>query len=897
QYSGLFSVRNNQNSIHKTIVLAFQSLWNCNNSSDILELTGEFDSETEQKLLKSPTEGFQNICEQCEIENCFKCSKDQSKCLTCKNQFELKDNQCIPCTISNCEQCLLEEGVKKCLECKSPFILYKNQCLDSCPDSYIKTKKTCLSCQQGEYVTDLKCEKCIPFCETCNNSVNCEKCFIGYSLNIDGICIETPEKCSSVDSQCPLGQFRSIEYPYECENCHDSCEKCIGPSASECATCKGGLYLSNGFCIQEQEEVVEVEEEISQNICHFSCQTCSDQSENCLKCQEEMSYFIKTTDGRMQCFLQCPEGFSAKEDSLECVSNGQQIVEEKCALGTFLNSENKCESCAKSCVLCSQKSTCEECILGFYWNIESLECEKCHFSCSKCTGSKDNECTLCTSYEQVYPNEDGMCLQENQDSEDENIYEIDESEEIGDNDEIDEKQCPSNSQQQSFHQQFDNLYAQDNALYANIQLVDDAFCEFQNFKNVLPQFADSTLDCKNSDFQKSMLNGQEGEIVLIYAIILAKIGVFVENQRVNPINLVNIAHNKKFFKNVYSQRLTLEIKEQCQSLFCQSQLNESLSGLEDEQGNSIFLEEFQSIDFEVECSLQYEKGYVIEDYKKTEIEQAIQTLEMQNDKIFVVLQICGLDNKDIKFSYQKAIAQQYLGNGFFNAIFVKNSAHQQQTINIFGASQTQNENHLQNCGFQNQFYAYKVTRMNFLRTGQYKEKDLSEEIKAEAQKEIIDLNELGKCSCLPTNEFILQLENQVQLITSFSKEQTTFLTNSISALDLKSFFFRDNLDIENMMENSGQISQQKAQIYYLQYLEQLVNNMKEFYQKTTFDQCLINILVGIAASNGGAFLQEFNQGVQDNDYQKILSELKLTTWCQSNEDKCQKIQQVIISCL
>ena len=43
-------------------VLAFQKLWNCNNPGDLLEESGVYDDETDQRVLKSPADGFPKTC-------------------------------------------------------------------------------------------------------------------------------------------------------------------------------------------------------------------------------------------------------------------------------------------------------------------------------------------------------------------------------------------------------------------------------------------------------------------------------------------------------------------------------------------------------------------------------------------------------------------------------------------------------------------------------------------------------------------------------------------------------------------------------------------------------------------------------------------------------------------
>ena len=50
-----------QNIMGKDVV-AFQMLWNCNNPDDKIELTGEYDTPTRLRVLKSPIRGFPKLC-------------------------------------------------------------------------------------------------------------------------------------------------------------------------------------------------------------------------------------------------------------------------------------------------------------------------------------------------------------------------------------------------------------------------------------------------------------------------------------------------------------------------------------------------------------------------------------------------------------------------------------------------------------------------------------------------------------------------------------------------------------------------------------------------------------------------------------------------------------------
>uniref|UniRef100_A0A8V0YXI6 Proprotein convertase subtilisin/kexin type 5 n=1 Tax=Gallus gallus TaxID=9031 RepID=A0A8V0YXI6_CHICK len=192
-------------------------------------------------------------CSPCHT-TCATCSgKHSSQCLSCKPGLYRQGKGCVnQCptgyfaqnSTGSCEHC--HKGCKECmgpqptdcLFCDTYFYLLhsKNQCVSSCPEYYYENKD------------DNVCERCHPFCRTCEGKegFSCTSCVWSYSL-LNGIC----------NSDCLVGYYKVQEAPGQeedetkCERCDSTCTECKGPGPLNCTICPAGmqLYLEEGRCL------------------------------------------------------------------------------------------------------------------------------------------------------------------------------------------------------------------------------------------------------------------------------------------------------------------------------------------------------------------------------------------------------------------------------------------------------------------------------------------------------------------------------------------------------------------------------------------------------------------------------------------------------------------------
>ena len=110
-----------------------------------------------------------------------------------------------------------------------------------------------LSCGDGYYTEKSQpgvCTKCDARCKTCKTKEYCVSCNSKYFLSPNGTCVK---ECTSgyltslddINSQYELIEDDDISYPYiECNDCHQSCKNCSGPGDDACISCKIGLGLN-----------------------------------------------------------------------------------------------------------------------------------------------------------------------------------------------------------------------------------------------------------------------------------------------------------------------------------------------------------------------------------------------------------------------------------------------------------------------------------------------------------------------------------------------------------------------------------------------------------------------------------------------------------------------------
>jgi hypothetical protein len=113
-------------------------------------------------------------------------------------------------------------------------------------------------------------------CAACSDALTCTACFEGFTLS-GGDCVPS---CTGAEFQLAPNS--------PCLICNANCLTCdpAVPDGSKCLTCYKGTYLeaATNKCLS----------------CHWSCETCSDDTNVCLTCKKEL-----TLQGDSTCLLQC----------------------------------------------------------------------------------------------------------------------------------------------------------------------------------------------------------------------------------------------------------------------------------------------------------------------------------------------------------------------------------------------------------------------------------------------------------------------------------------------------------------------------------------------------------------------------------------------------------------
>ena len=316
--------------------------------------------------------------------------------LKCKEGYILNGTDCIPniTCFERCESCYNNSDNiddQKCLTCKEEFLIENNNCLKNCSKGYEKTEeKRCRICDHQNTCTDFEtntcnCLKCISLffvnsskmCEECDT--NCKDCF-GTSTNCtscsdknflynstcyqcvdNNICdkyLDDSKKCEC--EKCKDGFYNS---KYECINCVNNCTTCS--NSSKCEICQDGYFLnSEGLCEQ----------------CPTTCATTKQDKCHCETCIEH--YFMNSSEECQECNSLCKNCEGNAENCTECVDK------------YFLNEDNKCEECDELCKTCSEiKTNCTSCADGLYMTKEN-KCEQCDNKCLTCSGG-ESECLSC----------------------------------------------------------------------------------------------------------------------------------------------------------------------------------------------------------------------------------------------------------------------------------------------------------------------------------------------------------------------------------------------------------------------------------------------------------------------------------------------------------------------
>ena len=110
------------------------------------------------------------------------------------------------------------------------------QCLINCPNGYFELMNDTVDVGQSLQTTD----------ELISNQISSDNAYDDKNLVtlVDNTVSRIVSRMIS-SSDLPASASRY------CQKCHMSCLQCVSGKADDCTSCHPGLYLSNGYCVQQ----------------------------------------------------------------------------------------------------------------------------------------------------------------------------------------------------------------------------------------------------------------------------------------------------------------------------------------------------------------------------------------------------------------------------------------------------------------------------------------------------------------------------------------------------------------------------------------------------------------------------------------------------------------------
>lgn len=294
---------------------------------------------------------------------------------------------CNPCPV-NCARCA---DISSCNRCMAGFYMdltYSNQCTDeqSKPDGYF-------------YNWNLRIvQKCHPTCKTCDGpfQTSCLSC-------------ESPRTLDHVRKMCrPCedGFYTNLEG--YCMKCNDACLTCFDGTDSGCLSCHSGKFLKFNQCVESCGNSGVPGGTIPlQNYCSY-CWNTEIREDGTCKAQSTGCSSNKILDPTTKiCCGGCLRCYSP--DYGKCSA---------CPVGSYLQSDDTCQSCPSGCASCfghSQNWMClscagtkkffggqclDNCPAGTIANSANIcvtpqAVPNCHSSCLTCSGPNSTQCLSC----------------------------------------------------------------------------------------------------------------------------------------------------------------------------------------------------------------------------------------------------------------------------------------------------------------------------------------------------------------------------------------------------------------------------------------------------------------------------------------------------------------------
>nr|CAD7459592.1 unnamed protein product [Timema tahoe] len=357
----------------------------------------------------------ENLCVPCE-PNCASCHDQPDYCSSCEHHlvlyenrcyatcpvytYETEDYRCSPCH-TTCATCN-GSSETQCISCRSEHLSLDGACLESCPSGYYahRRRRECIHCPQR--------------CATCGES-GCLTCEPYWTLDRKANCV--PEGSSHCDS----GEYWEGGH---CRPCHSTCEKCDGPTETNCISCSPPLLLEGSRCLATCLDGSFLDQGVCVPCLH-TCQRCVSRV-NCTLCSPGLhlqSGECRTTcahgyysDGGVcaKCYLSCMTCTGPRRDQCVTCPPGWQLAAGEChpdcPLG-FFKSQYGCQKCDHYCHTCSGEGPlnctscparsmldggmCTQCLGSQYYDSTTRLCQMCHDTCKSCTGRGPFQCSTC----------------------------------------------------------------------------------------------------------------------------------------------------------------------------------------------------------------------------------------------------------------------------------------------------------------------------------------------------------------------------------------------------------------------------------------------------------------------------------------------------------------------
>ena len=231
------------------------------------------------------------------------------------------------------------------------------------------------------------------------------------------------------DSECPAGQFGTLN---NCTSCDSECESCSGPTDTDCFVC-------NNFRVVLSISVMR---------CVNQCPNVSTLSRECRDACELNQYArVNSTDGTTFCYncssLCDPNLGCSGPEATQCgrcanvFDTNSSSCAQTCPEGTFTNESNSCIPCDSQCTRsagctgptpadCNQcrnvqisgtlidsspGDICRDrCPTDFFLD-ETRFCQPCAAECAgNCTGPTPFDCVTCRNFSFVFPNNTRRCV-------------------------------------------------------------------------------------------------------------------------------------------------------------------------------------------------------------------------------------------------------------------------------------------------------------------------------------------------------------------------------------------------------------------------------------------------------------------------------------------------------